>query len=86
MSKRKLAMDIINFLESYFKGDNVQIFYVPALNDDARALIYSKDDVKILHSREWGYIDILGLSKDDVELIKNYFSTQTGSFGRVYFP
>lgn len=63
-------MDKMQKLREFIKGyglTGIQTFPVRSLNPGETALVYNEDGVRIYHCEGWGYIDIIGLSKDEYQ-------------------
>lgn len=68
------AENVIEFIRERFANTNyLQIFFTPAIRDE-RVLIYMKNEIRIFYSREWGYIDILGLNQEEEKVVKTAFN------------
>lgn len=68
------TQNVIEFIKEHFMNENdLQIFFTPAIRDE-RVLIYTRNEIRIFYSREWGYIDILGLNQAEEKVVKTAFN------------
>ena len=79
MSNR--TQNVIEFIKERFVNVNdLQIFFTPAIRDE-RVLIYTRNEIRIFYSKEWEYIDILGLNQEEEKVVKTAFNLT--KYGRV---
>lgn len=61
--------NLIKFLKERFE-DGIQMFDTPSIVDDFRVPIYNKDEITVLFSPYYDYIEIFGISSEEFERVK----------------
>ena len=61
--------NLIKFLKERFK-DGIQMFDTPSMVYDFRVPIYNKDEITVLFSPYYDYIEIFGISSEEFERVK----------------
>ena len=61
--------NLIKFLKERFE-DGIQMFDTPSMVDDFRVPIYNKDEITVLFSPYYDYIEIFGISSEEFERVK----------------
>jgi hypothetical protein len=75
-----MAEKIIDFLQEYFGGEKIQIFYTRNTAGDDMFTIYDKNNVKIDYCPYWEYIEIFGLNKDDYNKVVKVVGDMLSAF------
>ena len=60
--------NLIKFLKERFK-DAIHMFDTSSMVDDFRVPIYNKDEITVLWSPYYGYIEIFGISSEEFERV-----------------
>lgn len=59
---------LIKFLKEKFES-GIQMFDTPSLVNDYRIPIYVDDDITVLYAPGWDYIEIYGISDEELERV-----------------